>query len=79
MNQDIYSTTAELTNTRTDVTIEAEVADLREEESLNAFIAGEKVHMKWTGRIYVGNVHGMELITTGPKLIRSVNTKGRMR
>ena len=77
MKQDIYSTTAQLTNTRTDVTIEAEVADLKEEVSLNAFIAGEKVHMKWTGRIYVGNVHGMELTTSGPKLIRSVNTKGR--
>jgi len=77
MRQDIYSTTAQLTNTRTDVTIEAEVADLKENVSLNAFVAGEKIHMKWTGRIYVGSIHGMELTTTGPKVIRSVNTKGR--
>jgi hypothetical protein len=73
----IYENTAVLTNTRTDVTINAEVGELKENDSLNAYIAGTKVHMTWNGKIYVGNTHGMELTTPGPKLIRSVNTRGR--
>jgi len=73
----IYETTAVLTNTRTEVTINAEVGELKENQSLNAYIAGEKIKMLWNGKTYVGNVHGMELTTPGPKLIRSVNTKGR--
>lgn len=73
----IYETTAVLTNTRTDVTINAEVGEIKENKSLNAYVAGTKVHMVWNGRTYVGNIHGMELTTPGPKLIRTVNTKGR--
>jgi hypothetical protein len=73
----IYENTAVLTNTRTDVETTAEVGELKEKESLNAYIAGNKVHMVWNGKIYVGNMFGMELTTAGPKLIRSVNTKGR--
>ena len=73
--ENVYHTSAELTNTRTNVTIEAEVADLRENESLNAYVASEKIHMRWNGKVYVGNAHGMELTTQGPKLIRSI--KGR--
>ena len=30
-----------------------------------------------SGKIYVGNAHGMELTSTGPKLIRTINTRGR--
>jgi hypothetical protein len=73
----IYETTAVLTNTRTEAQTEAEIGELKENESLNAYIAGNKVHMTWNGKIYVGNMFGMELTTAGPKLIRSVNTKGR--
>jgi hypothetical protein len=73
----IYETTAVLTNTRTDVTIDAEVGELKENESFNAYIAGTKVRMMWNGKVYVGNAHGMELTSPGPKLIRTVNTKGR--
>jgi hypothetical protein len=73
----IYETTAVLTNTKTDVNINAEVGELKEQESFNAYIAGTKVRMMWTGKIYVGNAHGMELTSPGPKLIRTINTKGR--
>jgi hypothetical protein len=77
MKQDIYETTAVLTNTRTDVTINAEVGELKENQSFNAYIAGTKVRFNWNGKVYVGNAHGMELTSPGPKLIRTVNTKGR--
>ena len=73
----IYSKTAILTNTNTDKKVEAEVADLKEGVSLNAYVANEKISMRWNGKVYVGNMFGMELVTTGPELIRTVNTKGR--
>jgi hypothetical protein len=73
----IYSKTALLTNTNTGKTVEAEVADLKEGLSLNAYLANEKIQMRWNGKIYVGNMFGMELTTSGPELIRTVNTKGR--
>ena len=77
MKDIIYETTAVLTNTRTDVTIDAEAGEMKENESFNAYVAGTKVHMKWTGKVYVGNAHGMELTSPGPKLIRTINTRGR--
>lgn len=76
-NKEIFETTAVLTNTRTDVTINAEVGEMREKDSFNAYLAGNKVRMNWTGKLYVGNAHGMELTSPGPKLIRTINTRGR--
>ena len=68
----VYETTALLTNTRSEVAIEAEVDNVRETakgdpESLDAFLASNKIHMRWNGKIYVGNAHGMEITTPGPK------------
>ena len=76
-SKEIFETTAVLTNTRTDVTINAEVGEMREKDSFNAYLAGNKVRMNWTGKLYVGNAHGMELTSPGPKLIRTINTRGR--
>jgi hypothetical protein len=70
-----YDTTTVVTNTRTETDVTVEVGEFREKESLNAYIAGNKVHMVWNGKVYVGNTMGMELVTSGPKLIRSI--KGR--
>jgi hypothetical protein len=77
MRQDIYNDKATLTNTNTGKAVEAEIADLKEGVSLNAYVANEKISMRWNGKTYVGNMFGMELTTPGPDLIRSVNTKGR--
>ena len=68
----VYETTALLTNTRSEVAIEAEIDNVRETpkglpESLDAFLANQKIHMQWNGKIYVGNAHGMEFTTPGPK------------
>ena len=77
MKQDIYSDKAILNNTRTDKEVEAEIADFKINESLNAYVANEKIPMRWNGKTYVGNMFGMELTTAGPKLIQTVTTKGR--
>ena len=62
----IYESTAILTNTRTEKSVECEVDNVREKVSLDAFIATNKIHMRWNGKVYVGNAHGMEFTTAGP-------------
>jgi hypothetical protein len=70
----IYDKTAVLTNTRNEQSVEAEVDNVREHESLDAFIATNKIHMRWNGKTYVGNAHGMEFTTPGP-VQRAVNRR----
>jgi|TARA_Y100000389_G_scaffold200649_1_gene241548 hypothetical protein len=65
----LYEDRAMLTNTRTDVSVEAEIDNVRENETLDAFLASQKIHMRWNGKIFVGNAHGMEFTTPGPKKI----------
>lgn len=62
----IYEKTAMLTNTHSEVAVEAEVDNIQEHKSLDAFIATNKIHMRWNGKVYVGNAHGMEFTTAGP-------------
>lgn len=63
----IFDNTAVLTNTRNEQSVEAEVDNVRDHESLDAFVAHTKIHMKWNGKIYVGKLAGMEFTTPGPK------------
>jgi hypothetical protein len=42
---------------------------------MDAFVAQQKIPMRWNGRVYVGNMHGMEFTSTGPK--ESVKYSGR--
>ena len=62
----IHEKTATLTNTRNEQSVECEVDNVRSKESLDAFIATNKIHMRWNGKVYVGNAHGMEFTTAGP-------------
>ena len=59
---------AMLTNTKSDVSVEAEADNFREHVSFDAFIATNKIPMKWNGKVYVGNAHGMEFTSEGPKV-----------
>jgi hypothetical protein len=70
-----FEKTALVTNTRNEQSVEAEVDNIRVNESLDAFIATNKIHMRWNGKVYVGNAHGMEFTTSGPKEI--IIKKGR--
>ena len=72
----VYEKTAMLTNTSNDQSVECEVDNVRESESLDAYIAGNKIHMRWNGKIFVGNALGMEFTTAGP-VQREI--KGRIR
>ena len=63
----VFENTAVLTNTRNEQSVEAEIDNVRVNESLDAFIANNKIHMRWNGKIYVGNAHGMEFTTPGPR------------
>ena len=46
--------------------VTAEIDNFREGDSLEAFIATNKIFMKWNGSVYVGNAFGMEFTTKGP-------------
>ena len=75
-----FGKTAVLKNTRNDQEVECEVDNIRRtnkgvNESLDAFVVNNKIHMNWNGRVYVGNAHGMEFTTDGPKQFNT--NKGR--
>jgi hypothetical protein len=73
MDQNSYfGKTAMLMNTRNENEVECEVDNVRVNESLDAFVAANKIHMRWNGKVYVGNALGMEFTTIGPK---QFNTK----
>lgn len=67
-----YGKTAILTNTRNEQEVECEVDNIRTNESLDAFVANTKIHLRWNGKVYVGNALGMEFTTAGPQ---EFNTK----
>ena len=72
-----FGKTAVLKNTRNDQEVECEVDNIKRtnkgvNESLDAFVVNNKIHMNWNGKVFVGNAHGMEFTTTGPK---EFNTK----
>jgi hypothetical protein len=56
----------EITCTDNGNVVTAEIDNFRFEDSLEAFIATNKIHMKWNGSVYVGNAFGMEFTTNGP-------------
>lgn len=71
----MYEKTTIITNTRNNQGVEAEVDNVRHHESLDVFLAHNKIHLRWNGKIYVGKMAGMEFTTPGPKEIQ--RPKGR--
>ena len=65
----VYEDRVEILCTDNGKTVEAEIDNFREKQSLNAFIAGNKIHMVYNGKVYVGHQIGLEFQTTGPKQI----------
>ena len=64
----IAETTAMLTNTRTEVIVEAEADNFKEGEKFDAFLANSKIPMRWNGKVFVGNALGMEFTSPGPQV-----------
>ena len=62
----IYDNKAILTNTRNEQSVEVEVDNVKANESFDAFVASNKIHMRWNGKIYVGNALGLEFTSQGP-------------
>ena len=52
----IVDNTAILTNTRNDQSVEAECDNFREGQSFDAFVATNKIVMRWNGKIFVGKI-----------------------
>ena len=63
----IVDSKAVLINTGNDAEANAEVDNFKEGKSFDAYLATNKIPMRWNGRVYVGNAHGMEFTTPGPK------------
>ena len=63
----IYENTVVLTNTSNGKAAEAEIDNFKEGKSFDAFLATNKIPMRWNGKIYVGNMYGMEFTSSGPK------------
>ena len=72
----IVDNKAVLTNTNSEVSVEAEVDNFKEGKQFDAYLATNKIPMRWTGKIYVGNVHGMEFTSQGPN-VRYIKEGGR--
>jgi len=72
----IVDNKAMLTNTNSEVSVEAEVDNFKEGKQFDAYLATNKIPMRWTGKIYVGNAHGMEFTSQGPN-VRYIKEGGR--
>tara|TARA_B100001287_G_C22502110_1_gene444135 strand:+ start:554 stop:781 length:228 start_codon:yes stop_codon:yes gene_type:complete len=64
----IIDNTATLINTNNEAKAEAEIDKFIEQKSFDAYLATNKIPMRWNGRVYVGNAHGMEFTSTGPRI-----------
>jgi hypothetical protein len=62
-----FANRAIITNTSTEQSVEVEADNMRENQSFDAYVVTNKIRMRWNGKIYVGNAHGMEFTSYGPK------------
>ena len=67
MSKTIYESTVILTNTSNGKAAEAEIDNFKEGKGFDAFLATNKIPMRWNGKTYVGNQFGMEFTSNGPK------------
>lgn len=70
-----FEQTVTLTNTNTGNLAEAEIDNFREGKGFDAYLAANKIPMRWNGAAYIGNAFGMEFTSNGPKQIQKL--KGR--
>ena len=63
---EVFDNKCEVTCTNNDRIVEAEIDNFKEKDSMNVFMATNKIHMKYNGRVYVGNAFGYEFTTPGP-------------
>lgn len=66
--KEVYSEQATIVSTRTGTEVVAEIDNFRVEKHFDAFIANNKIPMRWNGKVYVGNYSGMEFTSDGPAM-----------
>lgn len=64
-----YDKNCKITNTGTEVEVEAEVAHFRPQDGLTVIVATNKIVLKYNSKhdIYIGKSMGMEFTSKGPK------------
>ncbi len=54
-------------------TVEAEVLDFKEKDKLTVVLnKSVKLPMKWNGKLYEGRMAGLDFVTVGPKVTRTI-------
>lgn len=66
--KEIFTPKAMLTSTNSGKSVEAEVDNFKQGKSFDAYLATNKISMRWNGKVYVGNAHGMEFTSSGPEV-----------
>jgi hypothetical protein len=64
--KEIFDKVCMVTCTNNDKIVEAEVDNFKVKQSMDIYMATNKIHMKFNGRVYVGSAFGMEFTTPGP-------------
>jgi hypothetical protein len=62
-----YDNVCEMTSTLTDVSVEVEADNMKPGISFEAYVANQRIKLRWNGKIYVGRVANMEFTSMGPK------------
>jgi len=65
--KEIFDKVCMVTCTNNDKIVEAEVDNFKVKQSMDCYMATNKIHMKYNGKVYVGNAFGMEFTTPGPE------------
>ena len=65
--KEVFDKVCMVTCTNNDKVVEAELDNFKVNESMNIYMATNKIHMKYNGKVYVGNAFGMEFTTPGPE------------
>ena len=72
-----YDNKCTITCTDNDNVAVAEVDRFEEKKFVDVFLAQNKIHMDWNGKVYVGNQLGMEFTTPGPEIFEVNLGRGR--
>jgi len=72
-----YDNKCTITCTDNDNVAVAEVDRFEEKKFVDVFLAQNKIHMDWNGKVYVGNKLGMEFTTPGPEMFEVNLGRGR--
>lgn len=62
-----YDDVCQMTSTLTDVSVEVEADNMKPGISFEAWVANQRIKLRWNGKIYVGRVANMEFTSMGPK------------